>query len=135
MASPRNEDGTMTIWEIVLGVVCGGGVLAGLLKILEGVTLHKLGRKAKAEDSRAESLKVIVAKIAELKEHSANDFNRINRMESALQRSSKADQIIMQSLLALLAHAETGNDTGKMHEAKAALEKYLTEAAAFGGVV
>lgn len=66
-------------------------------------------------------------RIAELERKSVNDYNRLNYMDTGMQRLEEGNKITQRALLALLAHGIDGNDIEAMKKAKTDLTNYLIE--------
>lgn len=64
-------------------------------------------------------------RIAELERKSVNDYNRLNGLDTGMQRLEEGNKITQRALLALLAHGIDGNDIEAMKQAKAELTDYL----------
>ena len=66
-------------------------------------------------------------RIAELERKSVNDYNRLNGLDTGMQRLEEGNKITQRALLALLAHGIDRNDIEAMRKAKAELTDYLIE--------
>ena len=66
-------------------------------------------------------------RIAELERKAVNDYNRLNDLDTGMQRLEEGNKITQRALLALLAHGIDGNDIEAMRKAKAELTDYLIE--------
>lgn len=55
----------------------------------------------------------------------ANDDERLNEHEKMLTEAKEDNKIIMESIVLLMRHAETGNCTGEVAQGRQALERYL----------
>lgn len=64
-------------------------------------------------------------RIAELERKSVNDYNRLNGLDTGMQRLEEGNKITQRALLALLAHGIDGNDIDAMREAKNELTNFL----------
>ena len=63
-------------------------------------------------------------RIAELERKSVNDYNRLNDLETGMQRLEESNKITQR---ALLAHGIDGNDIDAMKKAKTDLTNHLIE--------
>lgn len=66
-------------------------------------------------------------RIAELERKAVNDYNRLNDLDTGMQRLEEGNKITQRALLALLAHGIDGNDVEAMKKAKADLTNHLIE--------
>lgn len=66
-------------------------------------------------------------RIAELERKAVNDYNRLNDLDTGMQRLEEGNKITQRALLALLAHGIDGNDIDAMKKAKTDLTNHLIE--------
>lgn len=106
---------TITINVALLISVCGLIAAVGV-----AVTWIK-----KALSPVLKPLKEMQTSIEEVEKRTINDFNRLNEHEQILKEIQADNKEILKSVLLLLDHAETGNNTGEVAKGRKELEQYL----------
>jgi len=102
----------MEIWTAVLAAAAAITTLGG------AITMISKGAKPVAR---------VVHRIEALEEHEKKDLERFENIDIELGKLNSTNQAIMSALFALLSHAMTNNDTGKMQDALNKLQKHLIE--------
>ena len=96
-----------------------------ILTFFGGVTLIMGGISALAK--LFDPFKKLKVKVNEHECKRNDDFNRMGKMDEAIERIENSNEIICESLFALLNHEITGNSVDKLIKQRDNLQKYLIE--------
>jgi len=113
------------VWQLIL-VICGAIItVSGAISVIINLA-NKAKEPNKMQDQRIKALEEKVDEITGRLKEGDKHFDSDNERMDALERSMKeTNQVIIESLQALTAHAIDGNNTQELREAKKRLDDYL----------
>lgn len=113
------------VWQLIL-VICGAIItVSGAISVIINLA-NKAKEPNKMQDQRIKALEEKVDEITGRLKEGDKHFDSDNERMDALERSMKeTNQVIIESLQALTAHAIDGNNTQELKEAKKRLDDYL----------
>lgn len=113
------------LWQIIL-VICGAIItVSGAVSIIINLT-NKAKEPNRMQDVRIKALEEKVDSITKRLKEGDERFDSNGKRMDALERSMKeTNQVIIESLQALTAHAIDGNNTQELKESKKRLDDYL----------
>ena len=113
------------LWQVVVAVGAGIVTLAGAGGVITGA-IHKAKSPNQKQNERLDALEKDVEKINERLEEGCQRFDsdrdKLNALEMSVRNSN---QVIVESLQALISHAIDGNNTDSLKSAKDTLNEYL----------
>ncbi len=113
------------VWQLIL-VICGAIItVSGAISVIINLA-NKAKEPNKMQDQRIKALEEKVDEITGRLKEGDKHFDSDSERMDALERSMKeTNQVIIESLQALTAHAIDGNNTQELREAKKRLDDYL----------
>ena len=113
------------VWQLIL-VICGAIItVSGAFSVIINLA-NKAKEPNKMQDQRIKALEEKVDEITGRLKEGDKHFDSDSERMDALERSMKeTNQVIIESLQALTAHAIDGNNTQELREAKKRLDDYL----------
>lgn len=113
------------LWQIIL-VICGAIItVSGAVSIIINLA-NKAKEPNRMQDVRIKALEEKVDNITKRLKEGDERFDSNGKRMDALERSMKeTNQVIIESLQALTAHAIDGNNTQELKESKKRLDDYL----------
>lgn len=113
------------VWQMIL-VICGAIItVSGAITVLINVA-NKAKEPNKKQDERIKALEEKVSEINDRLERGDRHFDSDSERMDALEKTMKeTNQVIIEGLQALTAHAIDGNNTQELREAKKRLDDYL----------
>jgi peptidoglycan hydrolase CwlO-like protein len=113
------------VWQLIL-VICGAIItVSGAISVIINLA-NKAKEPNKMQDQRIKALEEKVDEITGRLKEGDKHFDSDNERMDALEQSMKeTNQVIIESLQALTAHAIDGNNTQELREAKKRLDDYL----------
>jgi ABC-type multidrug transport system fused ATPase/permease subunit len=113
------------VWQLIL-VICGAIItVSGAISVIINLA-NRAKKPNKLQDQRISALEEKVNNITDRLEKGDRHFDSDQERMDALEQSMKeTNQVIIESLQALTAHAIDGNNTQELKEAKKRLDDYL----------
>ena len=113
------------VWQLIL-VICGAIItVSGAISVIINLA-NKAKEPNKMQDQSIKALEEKVDEITGRLKEGDKHFDSDSERMDALERSMKeTNQVIIESLQALTAHAIDGNNTQELREAKKRLDDYL----------
>ena len=113
------------VWQLIL-VICGAIItVSGAISVIINLA-NKAKEPNKMQDQRIKALEEKVDEITGRLKEGDKHFDSDSERMDVLERSMKeTNQVIIESLQALTAHAIDGNNTQELREAKKRLDDYL----------
>ena len=115
------------LWNIILAV-CGGIVAISAAFAVVIKVIDHFKAPDKVQDDRISTLETEVKDIKERLKEGDRHFDNTDKWMKEFEASiKKRDQVVIESLQALTAHALDQNSLTELHEAKKSLDAYLRE--------